>query len=102
MRWLRSIRVQACALALILVALPILIYTVLGDADAERRLLVLHAVAETGDAIAAGVTPAMRDLRPSQMDLLRRELSRFAAEERSIKILFRPANAAAADSFYLV
>jgi len=102
LRWLRSIRVQAFALAVILIALPALVFSVLGNAEAERRLLVRKAVAETGDAIAVGIAPILRDLRPAELATLRSALSRFAAPDRSIKILFRPASSIAAEAFYFV
>jgi two-component system sensor histidine kinase ChvG len=101
-RWLRSIRVQACALLIILIALPVLIFTVLGNAEAERRLLIRNAVAETGDTIAAGLAPVVRELRPADVASLRSELSQFAASNRSIKVLFRPKNAGTAEAFYFV
>ena len=102
MRWLRSIRVQACALLVILVALPLLIFTVLGNAEAERRLLIRNAVAETGDTIAAALIPVLRDLWPADVARLRDDLTRFGASDRSIKILFRPKSAGTAEAFYFV
>jgi two-component system sensor histidine kinase ChvG len=102
MRWLRSIRLQAFALAVILIALPMLIFMVLGNAEEERRLLILNAVADAGDAIAAGLAPTLHDLRPAELDTLRHELGRFATLDRSIKVLLRPASAAAAEAFYFV
>jgi two-component system sensor histidine kinase ChvG len=101
-RWLRSIRVQAVALAVILIALPILIFAVLGNAEAERRLLIRNAVSETGDAIAAGIAPILRDLRPAELATLRSALSGFTAKDRSIKVLFRPASGTTAEAFYFV
>jgi two-component system sensor histidine kinase ChvG len=77
--------------AIILIALPLLMFAVLGN-----------AAADTGDAIAAGLTPVLHDLRPAEIAALRRELSRFAANERSIKIMLRPTSATAAQSFYFV
>ena len=102
LRWLRSIRVQACALVMILIVLPVLVFTVLGHAEAERRLLIRNAVAETGDTIAAGLVPVLRELRPADIASLRTDLSRFAASNRSIKVLFRPRNAGTAEAFYFV
>ncbi len=100
--WLRSIRVQACALAAILIALPLLIVTVLGKADAERRMLMLNAVTDTGDAIAAGIAPVLQSLHLADVGSLRRELSRFSADGRGIKILLRPADATTANEFFFV
>jgi two-component system sensor histidine kinase ChvG len=102
LRWVRSIRVQASALLVILIVLPALIFAVLGNAEAERRLLIRNAVAETGDSIAAGLVPVLRDLWPADLATLPNNLSRFAARDRSIKILFRPKNAGTADTFYFV
>lgn len=102
MRWLKSVRVQALGLLLILVILPALIFTVLGNAEAERRLLVRNAVEETGDAIAAGLAPILHDLWPADLAILQRNLARFAAPDRSIKVLFRPASDTAAEAFYFI
>jgi two-component system, OmpR family, sensor histidine kinase ChvG len=101
-RWLRSIRLQAAALVLILIALPILIFAVLGNAEAERRLLMRNAVAETGGAIGAAIAPVLHDLWPADLSLLRTHLSRFTASDRSIKVLFRPKNSATGEPFYFV
>lgn len=101
-RWLRSIRVQGLALAAILIVLPILIFGILGRADTDRRQLIVNAVGETGDAVAAGLAPVLRDLRPSDTTTLRQALTRFAATERSIKVLLRPAIGPAPAAFYLM
>ena len=74
LRWLRSIRVQAFALLVILIVLPALIFAVLGNAEAERRLLIRNAVAETGDTIAAGLLPVLRDIWPADLATLRSDL----------------------------
>src|SRR5262249_54081025 len=79
-----------------------LVFTVLGNAESERRLLIRNAVAETGDTIAAGLTPVLRELRPADVATLRSDLSQFAASTRSIKVLFRPKNASTAEAFYFV
>jgi two-component system, OmpR family, sensor histidine kinase ChvG len=98
----RSLRVQGFVLLVVLVALPVIVSTVLGDADAERRLLLLNAVGETGDAIAAGLTPTLRDLRLAETDTLRQALARFAAPERSIQILLRPASEETSRDYFFI
>jgi two-component system sensor histidine kinase ChvG len=100
--WLRSVRVQGFVLGVILILLPVLIFAVLANADAERRQLILAAVEETGDAVAAGLAPMLRDLRPAEIDSLQRQLARFGALDRSIKILLRPALDTANPEFYLI
>ncbi len=101
-RWYRSIRVQGAALAVVLIVLPMLILSVLGQADAERRALVLNAVSETGGIVAAALAPVLQDLRPADIDSLAGRLTPFTAPDRSIRILFRPAGAANGRGFYLL
>jgi two-component system sensor histidine kinase ChvG len=102
MRWLRSVRLQAFALAVILITLPVLIFAVLGNAEEERRLLIINAAADVGDAIASGLAPALHELRPADLATLQRELARFATRERNIKVLLRPVSATTAEAFYFV
>ena len=99
-RWLRSIRVRAAGLAIVLVVLPILIFTILERADSDRRGLILAAVRDTGDAIAAALAPGLRELRPADIGQLDTALARFGVPDRSIKILLRPA-AAGSDFFFV-
>ena len=101
-RWYRSIRLQGLALAVVLIALPAVVYSVLAQADRERRLLVLNAVAETGDVVATALAPLLGALRPADIDTLARDLLPFSASDRSIRILLRPAGPGGAGGFYLV
>jgi two-component system sensor histidine kinase ChvG len=101
-RWYRSIRVQGAALAAVLIALPVLVYSVLAQADRERRTLVLNAVSETGDVVAAALAPLLSQLRPAEIDTLSRSLAPFSAPDRTIRVLLRPAAPAATSGFYLV
>jgi two-component system sensor histidine kinase ChvG len=102
MRWYRSLRVQGAALAVVLVALPVLMFSVLAQADRERRVLVLNAVSETGGVVAAALAPVLRDLRPADTDVLDRSLAPFSAPDRSIRILFRPLGPAGGHGFFLL
>ncbi len=101
-RWLRSVRVQGVALAVILIVLPALIFAVLANADAERRQLILSAVEETGDAVTAGLAPVLHDLHLADFAMLGSVLARFSTGDRSIKILFHPASGQAVSEFYLI
>src|SRR5579871_6589788 len=100
LRGLRSVRVQGLLLAAILIVLPVLVSAVLSNADRERRQLIVRAVQETGDAVAAGLLPLLRDMHPSNVELLQQELTRFSAGDRSIKVLLRPPGAD--QEFYLI
>ena len=100
LRGLRSVRVQGLLLAVILIVLPVLVSAVLSNADRERRLLILRAVQETGDAVAAGLLPLLQGLHLSDVDQLQQELARFSAPDRSIKVLLRPSGSE--QDFYLI
>ncbi len=102
LRWYRSIRVQGAALAVVLIVLPLLMFSVLAQADAERRALVFNAVSETGGTVAAALAPMLRDLRPADTDTLAQALAPFSAPDRSIRILFRPSGEAGSGGFYLL
>lgn len=101
MRLLRSIRLQGLALLAVLVALPLLVAQVLGDADAERRALVLEAVSQTGAAIGVGLGDALRPLTPADAGRLDAALARYAAPGRTLRVLFRPAGQSG-DAFFLL
>lgn len=101
-RWLRSVRMQGLLLSMILLTLPVLIFATLDAADEDRRQLVLNAVEETGDAVAAGMTPMLHEMRPTDIAGLRRVLSHFAASGRSIMVLLRHSDEGVPTPFYLM
>jgi two-component system sensor histidine kinase ChvG len=98
----RSLRVQALALLVILVALPILLYAIFANAQNQQRKLLVTAVRDAGTAIAAGLAPALRDVEPEQFSDLEGQLSRFADPRRRIVLLFHPHTESADTAFFLV
>lgn len=101
MRLFRSLRVKLLALLAILVALPVLVLSVLGEADAERRALLLAAVADAGGAIGTALAAELEGLAPADIDRLPAALERFAGPQRSIRVLLRP-QGGAEDAFFLL
>lgn len=101
MRLLRSLRLKVLALLAILVALPVLVLGVLGDADAERRALLLAAVSDAGGAIGTALAGELEGLAPADIDRLPAALERFAGPTRSIRVLLRP-DGGSADAFFLL
>jgi two-component system sensor histidine kinase ChvG len=101
MRVLGSLRLKVLALLAILVALPVLVLGVLGDADAERRALLLAAVSDAGGAIGTALAAELEGLAPADIDRLPAALERFAGPMRSIRVLLRP-EGGAADAFFLL
>lgn len=101
MRWWRSVRVQGVALLAVLVALPLLVAAVLGEADDERRRLVQATVAEAGAAIGTGLAAELEGASPADGARIEQVLARYDGQGRVIRVLLRPEQAAA-DAFYLV
>ncbi len=102
MRWWRSLRVQAVALLAVLLALPLLVLGVLGDADDERRALLLAAVSDAGAAIGTALAGELETLAPADIERLPASLDRFAGPQRSIRVLLRPQGAGEAGGFFLL
>ncbi len=102
MRWWRSLRVQVLALLAVLVALPLLVLAVLGEADDERRALLLAAVSDAGAAIGTALATELETLAPADIELLPATLDRFAGPQRSIRVLLRPQGSGGEDGFFLL
>ncbi len=105
-RWWRSVRLQMAALLAVLVALPVLVLAVLGEADGERRALVLAAVSQAGAAIGTGLATALEGMTPADVEQLPAALARYAGPHRSIRVLLRPMGAGTGegteDGFFLL
>lgn len=100
-RWWRSLRLQALVLVVVLVAAPLLVLRVLGDADAERRTLLLAAVADAGSAIGTGLAGELGPLAPADIERLPAVLAHYAGGQRRIRVLLRPPGGNA-DGFFLL
>jgi two-component system sensor histidine kinase ChvG len=99
---LRSLRLQGCTLLVALILLPVLLYSIFGTIESERRGLLVTAVRDAGTAIAAGLAPELQAVEPAGFDGLDSRLARFADPRRRITLLFHPAGAAANEQFFLV
>ncbi|MFY7962511.1 MAG: sensor histidine kinase [Elsteraceae bacterium] len=101
-RFARSLRVQLNALALIFLALPFLLYSVFNAADREKRDLVLSAIRENGLLIAQALAPTLQTLSPADFGALPAALARFHADQRSVKLLFKPNGTVGQSGFFYV
>ena len=87
---------------LILLLLPVLLYSLLAELQGRQRELLVTAVRDAGSAIADGLAPDLGDMRPERFGELNGRLERFADSRRSIVVLFHPTNAAADQGFFFV
>jgi two-component system sensor histidine kinase ChvG len=97
----RSLSLQGVALLAILIALPLLLYSIFARVEAERRALLLGAVRDAGSAIAAGLAPDLAAATPDAFATLQPRLARFADPGRRIVLLFHPAGAAEGRFFFV-
>ncbi len=93
-RWLRSYRVKLIAAGLIFAIVPILVYRVLGDAQARQNALVLRLVQDRGRLASAALTPLFDRFSPKNAEKLAARVKVLAGTSLSLKVLFRPAGAA--------
>jgi two-component system sensor histidine kinase ChvG len=98
----RSLRVLGAALLLVLVVLPVLLYSLLAELQARQRALLVASVRDAGSAIAVGLGPTLRGLAPEAFDGLDAVLRPFAEGRHSIILLFHPAVGAPGEQFFLV
>jgi two-component system sensor histidine kinase ChvG len=96
----RSLRVLGATLLLVLVLLPVLLYSLLAELQSRQRALLVTSVRDAGTAIAAGLEPALRNLTPAAFDGLDATLRPFA-DRRRIVLLFHPLGTTG-EQFFLV
>ncbi len=99
---LRSLLVQGGLLAIILTALPGLLYVILADGQRAQQELLHAAVRDAGRAIATGLAPELRQLTPTQFTAIQTRLAQFHDPGRRIVLLWHPFVAFRADSFFYV
>lgn len=99
---LRSLSLRGIALLAVLIALPLLLYSIFARIEDERRALLLTAVRDAGTAIANGLAPELAALQPADFTTLGSRLAHFDDPRRQITLLFHPAGSAAAEQFFLV
>lgn len=90
-RFSKSIRVQLIALLLIFSVPPWLLYSVFEAAERDKQELLQEAVRDNGRTVAQALTPFIQAMQPGDISRIPEELARFESAQRSIKVLFRPA-----------
>ncbi len=98
----RSLRVLGAALLLVLVVLPVLMYSLLAELQGRERDLLVASVRDAGAAIATGLEPILHNLPPDAFGSLDAILRPFAGSRRSIMLLFHPTLGAPGQQFFLV
>lgn len=99
---LRSLLLQGGLLAIILTALPCLLYVILANGQRAQQELLRATVRDAGRAIAVGLAPELRRLDPTQFTDIQARLAQFHDPGRRIVLLWHPLVALRTDSFFYV
>ncbi len=99
---LRSLRLQMNVLITLFLILPILLYAVFSAVDRDRSRLAVDVVRDNGLLISTALKPELEGLTPERFDQLQALLARFAAPQRSVELLFKPASVGGGGGFYFL
>lgn len=85
-----SLTVRFALLGIVLVVLPILIYSVFQTAEQEKRAILEATIRDRGTVIAEAVRPLLTGPSPPPLASLPQVLDRFQVGDVRLKLLFRP------------
>ncbi len=104
--WLRrlgaSLRLKVAALIVIFIALPIALYSQFESAEQQRKDFIVRGIQHRNILIAEVLRPVLQTIRPEEFPDLNERLMRFSNNATLLKLLFRPGDIGAEDSFLYV
>jgi two-component system sensor histidine kinase ChvG len=98
----RSFAARLAAAAAIFAVVPVLLYVQLEGVESQRNALMLRLVQEQGRLVGEALFPLLDQLSPRNAQRIDQAVRRLGESGVSIKVLFRPAQAAGAGGFLLV
>ena len=98
----RSFAVKIAVLIAIFFAVPAIVYQTLQAADAEKNRLLLESVEVQGRLVAEMLRPALDTVGGTAMRNVARMVQNLGGAGPNIKLFFRPASPAPAQSFFYV
>ncbi|HEV7369130.1 HAMP domain-containing sensor histidine kinase [Arenibaculum sp.] len=102
-RWvLRSLASRLVLVSVVFIAVPLLIYQQLREADAQKQALLLESAMQQGLLIARGLEPALARADTMALPRLGEELDRFSDGTTRLKLLLRPSGVPGAQGFFYV
>ncbi|WP_328702960.1 sensor histidine kinase [Arenibaculum pallidiluteum] len=99
---LRSLASQLVLLMVVFLAVPVLIYNQLREADAHKQALLLEGAAQQGWTTARALAPVLLRATPASLPHMGEELARFAGPGTGLKLLLRPTGVPGAQGFFYV
>lgn len=98
----RSFAVKSVVLIAIFFAVPTIVYQTLQAADAEKNRLLLESVEVQGRLVAEMLRPVLDTVGGTAMRNVARMVQNLGGAGPNIKLFFRPASPAPAQSFFYV
>jgi two-component system sensor histidine kinase ChvG len=101
--WARSLTAKIVFLAVVFILVPMFLYFEFRSADEKSQALLLQSVRAEGRAISQSLLPLLKNADSGALPELSRELSRYAGQVTTIKLLLQPAGSQDGTSgFYYV
>lgn len=101
-RLVRSLAFKLLLAFAIFVAVPIVVYGQLEQADSQKATILLQSVREQGRLAAAALRPLLERAPDGAIAELGPELERLIRNQARARLLFRPADPGTAPGFFLI
>lgn len=101
-RMVSSLISKLVVLLLVFTLVPVILYDVFQQADAEKQRLLLESVREQGRLVAENLNPLLERTDPSPLRELPDAVGRLGTEDTRIKVLFKPQQESGVEGFYFV
>ena len=98
----RSFATKLVVLIAVFVAVPIVVYDALREAELRQQALLLQSMQDRGWLLGETLRPLLERFDPRSASQLGPQLSRLSGRSSNTKVLFRPSDATGTDSFYYV
>ena len=101
-RLISSLVSKLVVLLLVFTLVPVILYDVFQQADAEKQRLLLESVREQGRLVAETLNPLLQRTEPSPLRELPDAVGRLGTNDTRVKVLFKPLQESGVEGFYFV
>jgi two-component system sensor histidine kinase ChvG len=101
-RLLNSLITKLAVLLLVFTVVPVILYDVFQEADAEKQRLLLQSVREQGRLVGESLRPLLERTNPSPLKDLPTSVESLGTEVTNVRVLYKGPEQTDASEFYLV
>jgi two-component system, OmpR family, sensor histidine kinase ChvG len=98
----RSFAMKLALLVVVFVAVPVIVYNELRDADQQQQQLLVKSVRDRGRLVAESLRPLLDRDQAAAVLKLSRAIEPLATPDLNVKVLFRPETSTGESGFYYV